>query len=445
MLGIKEWDESSKVRNQKISNRINTYLFFTMLLLVVINQFAHLDILVFRLYLLLLLCLINFFFAYKGLLKLMRISLIFMPVFIFLVLSTLLGNVQEKYFFYYHTVIIAFSALPHLIVDIRREKVLYFLSLGYFFTLLLIIDNLLTWFGPPNLKTPELVKEFYFFFKLVPVILFLFIALTYYYIRKLIYSYDEKLIATNGELEATIKRLSETQTSLVQNEKMASLGTLVAGIAHELNNPLNHISGGVQLLNEFNNDISCYLPKEKREEVNQTLSILESGVEATTRIIASLKTFSFSGSPSKTEADISELLDSTLQFLKSKIHADIEIQKHYNYQKTIKLYPGKMHQVLLNILDNALFAVAKNERKKIIKIKTFELNKELVVEIFNNGDPIPDKAMDKLFDPFFTTKKAGEGTGLGLAISFNIIKKHQGKIFAENIDDGVKFTIMIPT
>ncbi len=444
MLGTNKLDELYKVKYQILSNRINTYVLLCMIFILALDNIIHLGLFQFRLYLLVIVCVINIFLAYKGYYKLMRLNLIFLPGAIFILLSSVLGFVHDKYFFYYHTIIIAFSTLSHLLLEIEKEKFLYIISLAYFFVMLIIADNLLIWFGPPDLKVPGIIKEFYLYFKIIPILLFLFISFNFYYIRKLIYNFEQKYVENNNELRVAIKKLRQAQMQLVQKEKMASLGTLIAGIAHELNNPLNHISGGVQLINQFNANNDKYLPYEKRAEIKETLSILDAGVEATSQIIDSLKTFSYKGLAAKTEVNINTILDSTLQFLSSKIQDDVEIQKRYNFQNQIKIFAGKMHQVFLNILDNSLFAIKDNNGRKLIRISTYEFDLNLVVEIFNNGSSIPEEILNKLYDPFFTTKNPGEGTGLGLAISYSIIEKHKGRILAENTKGGVKFTISIP-
>lgn len=260
-----------------------------------------------------------------------------------------------------------------------------------------------------------------------------------------VYRSRKKVREKNHQLEDMVEELRTTQQSLVQSEKMASLGTLTAGVAHELNNPLNFISGGVFLLNEIKEDIERENSKEINEKLKMVLHVLSEGVNRSTSIVKSLKTFSFKGTPKLVESDIHEIIDSTLLFLKSKMDEKIEIKKNYKLTKQISLYPEKMHQILMNIIDNAVFSLNSYETKeKLINIITKEVGENAEIIISNNGLPIDENSISKLFDPFFTTKEPGMGTGLGLSICYSLIKEHNGDIYAKNTPNGVSFIVSIP-
>lgn len=255
----------------------------------------------------------------------------------------------------------------------------------------------------------------------------------------------ERLQERNIELEALLDKLKTTQQQLFQAEKMASLGTLTAGVAHELNNPLNFINGGIELIADKFAEISAIDVKEDTlEEFKSAIKIVKEGVERSTRIVSSLMNFSYLGEPKLSLHNITDIVDSTVRFLNSKITDDIEVIFEYGSSEESLVYGDKLHQVILNVLDNSIAAVSENRGDKRIKIETKKIGQDILISISNNGPKIPEDKLGQIFDPFFTTKNPGEGTGLGLSISYNLIQQHKGTIRATNEEDGVSFIISIP-
>ena len=247
------------------------------------------------------------------------------------------------------------------------------------------------------------------------------------------------------ELERLLEELKVTQQHLVQSEKMASIGTLTAGIAHEINNPLNFISGGLTILSDLQEHLHQPDQEDLKERCDKATKMAFDGLDRAAGIVKALITFSHKGSSKKIESDLHEIIDSTLMFLSSKISANIEIIKDFQLKQKVYLYPEKMHQVIMNILDNALYEVSLTHiLKKSITIFTTRENRQAVVEISNTGPAIPEDHLNQLYDPFFTTKDPGDGTGLGLSITYSLISDHKGSIRAENTEQGVKFVIVIP-
>lgn len=254
------------------------------------------------------------------------------------------------------------------------------------------------------------------------------------------------LLDKNAELESVIEELKATQQHLVQSEKMASLGTLTAGVAHEINNPLNFISGGLGIIEESDQKDSGLTEKEKEKRRKKATKLAFDGLERATEIVKALVTFSHRGSSQKNLSNLHDIIDNTLLFLHSKLNDQIEIRKEYKFTELIPVYQDKMHQVILNIIDNAIFATGKiKEGEKLISISTGRKGSNMVLDISNNGLAIKEEHIGQLFDPFFTTKAPGEGTGLGLSISYNLVREHDGSIRAENRDGFVHFIIEIPT
>jgi two-component system NtrC family sensor kinase len=248
------------------------------------------------------------------------------------------------------------------------------------------------------------------------------------------------------ELEGTLNELKNTQQQLIQSEKMASLGTLLSGIAHEINNPLNFISGGLHIVS----DTIAELKKVENQEdtigqLKESEKIIRSGVERSVAIVNSLMTFAYAGEPKLVSYKIVDIIENTLLFIRNKIPKDVDIVKDFKFNKNVDVYPDKLHQVFLNIIDNAAYALHQTKlNPKILKIETDLNDNHIQIKIDNTGEPIPVEIMNKIFDPFFTTKDPGKGTGLGLSICYNLIKEHKGTIQAKNEANGVSFLIRLP-
>jgi two-component system NtrC family sensor kinase len=257
---------------------------------------------------------------------------------------------------------------------------------------------------------------------------------------------QERIVERTMKLEETLGRLKSTQQQLVQSEKMASLGTLTSGIALEINNPLNAISGGMHILE---NNLTDPKPMESAR------SMIRDGFERTHKIVKALMTFSKSDVEKPVKSDLHEIIDNTLLLVRSRIGDQIRVEKEYRLESTVPVFQGKLHQILLSIIDNAIFAIQHNEEEKekkdeFIRICTWEVKGRIagegqaVIEICNSGPAIPDQHISNIFDPFFTTKDPGEGTGLGLSITYSLVKDHDGDIEVHNVPDGVCFVIKLP-
>jgi len=274
------------------------------------------------------------------------------------------------------------------------------------------------------------------------------------------------------ELQITLENLKLTQSKLSESEKMASLGLLTAGIAHEINNPVNYIYAGIDSLKEDLKDVLSVingyeqitaqnvneaLEKVKllKEdvvfdeliiEVDELTTSIKRGADRTAEIVKGLRIFSHLDEDVLETADIHENLETTLIMLRSQYKERIQIVKSYADLPEIECYPNKLSQVFMNILVNAIQAITD---KGVIYITTLLLSDKtpqmLSIEIRDTGHGIPDKIQTKIFDPFFTTKEVGQGTGLGLSISFSIIEKHYGNIAVETLEgEGTAFTIYLP-
>jgi PAS domain S-box-containing protein len=279
---------------------------------------------------------------------------------------------------------------------------------------------------------------------------------------------NEKLNAQKNKLEKTIQELNKTQAKLIQSEKMASLGVLVAGVAHEINNPVNFINSSLaglksnleyllgfsDLYSELKNNTQATLEKikekEKEASLNEVLGmfkrsveIIEVGIERTTKIVKGLKAFARSDEKRLEKYDIHKSIDNTLLILYNQFKDRVQITKEFGDLPEIECFPSQINQVVMNILTNAIHAI---DYKGEITIKTgMTDNSQLSIEIKDTGKGIPEEQLKHIFDPFFTTKEVGKGTGLGLSIAYGIINDHNGEINVESeLGKGTIFKITLP-
>lgn len=270
----------------------------------------------------------------------------------------------------------------------------------------------------------------------------------------------------NARLRKSIEERKTIEGQLVQSAKMASLGEMVAGIAHEINNPLSFIHANLGNLNKFITkvlglvdvydklDIAADIKgeiKKSKEDINyeylksRMIEMIERsliGSERMKKIITDLKTFSRLDAAEFAESDIHEALDVTLSILTHEYKDRIVVKKEYGKVPLVLCYIAKINQVFMNLLVNAGHAI---KGKGEVTIRTGIENSMVKIEIADTGGGIPDGVIDKIFDPFFTTKPVGSGTGLGLSISHAIIEKHKGTILVKSkLGEGTTFTVMIP-
>ncbi|MBL0743609.1 ATP-binding protein [Chryseolinea lacunae] len=281
----------------------------------------------------------------------------------------------------------------------------------------------------------------------------------------------EALSAQHTKLEQSLQDLKYTQAVLIHSEKMASLGQLTAGIAHEINNPVNFISNGVEGLSQeietliavvnHYEGVAQDLPADKLEAVNalkkklgfsstltdikELTKTIQTGVERTSHIVRSLRTFSHEGQQAFSRVNLNEQLDATLIMTQSEMKGRIELVKAYDPNlPLVECRIGEINQVFMNLVMNATQAIAENGKIEI-KTQSSTDGKSVSVTISDTGQGMSGDVLSRIFEPFFTTKEVGKGTGLGLAISNSIIEKHGGKITVQSVPGhGTTFTIMLP-
>ncbi|MCP4312982.1 MAG: GHKL domain-containing protein [Bacteroidetes bacterium] len=278
----------------------------------------------------------------------------------------------------------------------------------------------------------------------------------------------EEISQQKDELHSTLEFLKQTQSQLVQTEKMAGIGQLTAGIAHEINNPINYMTtSGNALKNDirdYQNILNLYAEisqenvEEKLFEIAQLkeevgfveiapeteilLNNIKIGGEKVAEIVKSLRAFTRLDESDLKKVNLHENIDATITILNNRFGKLIEIEKQYSNNLEVECFPGALNQVFLNILNNAIDAT-KNGGK--ITVQTQLVADTCQISISDTGKGIPEEIQNRIFEPFFTTKDVGKGTGLGLSTAHTIVKEHHGTIEVESrADKGTTFTIIIP-
>jgi two-component system, NtrC family, sensor kinase len=299
-------------------------------------------------------------------------------------------------------------------------------------------------------------------------------SLELYKINQKLQVRTEKIADQKEKLQNKIEELEQTRLQLVQSEKMAVVGQLAAGVAHEINNPVGYISSNINTLDEYFVDICAVLKKQKNciqqfvekgeisdktmsevlglqqdidldyilSDIDQLLSDSIEGAERVKNIVANLSEFSHVNSPGLVEEDINELLEKTINVSWNELKYKAEVIKELVPLPKVLCHGGKMAQVFLNLLVNAAQAI---HGRGEIRVRTGVDGAMVWVEVSDTGEGISKKNMEKIFDPFFTTKEVGKGTGLGLHMVRSVMDNHGGKILVSSeVEKGTTFKIIFP-
>jgi len=295
---------------------------------------------------------------------------------------------------------------------------------------------------------------------------------------------NQQLEQAHSHLSDTLENLKQTQSQLVQVEKMSSLGQLVAGVAHEINNPVNFIHGNLSYVQDYAENLLNFVQLYQQhypdpvpeiqaeadkidleflqEDLTKMLTSMKVGTDRICQIVLSLRTFSRMDEGERKTVDLHEGIDSTLMILQNRLkrkghYPPVTLIKEYGELPPIDCYAGQLNQVFMNVLANALDALEERDEQQSaaelkqhpsqIVIRTEKAGTDQVlIRFIDNGPGIPETVLKHLFDPFFTTKEVGKGTGLGLSISYQIVtEKHQGQISClSTLGQGTEFRIQIP-
>jgi len=485
-LGTQKYTNSIDIRKIVLCNRINMLIIISMTFTFIVlrihgyitNQppgIASLKIVLIAINSIFCIVLVRYYYS-----NLSKLATAILPSFLFLYFPLFFNYIEEDSFITYPNFAIAASLVPLLIFSYSSEKVVYYISLVYCTLSVLLADYILLLLSPDSIEIKSIINENYLFFKMSSFITYLFINLIIFYLINLNRKAESNLEQNNMELIAALDNLNIAQKQLIQSEKMASVGILSAGVAHEINNPINFIYSGIQSLEENYNDLihynkevtslvqselsektrmSIYQLNEKydiedcKTIIPQLIENIKTGSERTEAIVKSLRYFASFNDEALSYINLNDTIDITLEILKSRIAGSISIIKNYSTDiKLIKCFPVLFKQLIYNILTNA---VDELDKGGVIVISTavgfnerdIHSNDEYIkIGIKDSGKGIDNEDLDKIFLPFYTTKDVGKATGMGLAVCHNIIEKHNGRIFVNSKKgEGSEFFILIPT
>lgn len=283
--------------------------------------------------------------------------------------------------------------------------------------------------------------------------------------------YERELQQRHAELRQAYLRLNGAQDKLLQSEKMASIGQLAAGVAHEINNPIGYVHSNLGSLQEYLRSLFTLIeayeralcapnPKALIPEIDevrrradidfisrdlpQLIAESREGIERVTRIVRDLKDFSYSDrSESWKLVDLHAGLESTINIIWNELKYKVTLERHYGKLPLVECLPSELNQVYMNLLLNAGQAIA--ERGSIVISSGIEGSEQVWIQFEDTGTGIAPDLLQRIFDPFFTTKPVGSGTGLGLSISYGVINKHHGRIDVDSVlGEGSRFRIVLP-
>ncbi len=309
-------------------------------------------------------------------------------------------------------------------------------------------------FGGNQFETEVIIKAFWWqtiWARFLIIFSFVAMSLVVYWLRvrtltrrnkrleEMVDTRTRELEAQKNELTTTLENLKKAQEQVIQSEKMASVGTLAAGVAHEINNPLNFIRGGLFGLDRHLKDKDG----ELSDEASKFINVIDEGIARASRIVNSLNEFSHPGDDENESCNLHHIIENCLNMLQHNLKHGITVVKEFNQiDPVIHGNNGKLHQIILNILANAVHAM---ESTGTITIQSEIHKNQVILKFTDTGSGIAPQHMAKLTEPFFTTKEPGKGTGLGLSLTYSMIKEHHGELeFDSALGKGTTVIVRLP-
>jgi C4-dicarboxylate-specific signal transduction histidine kinase len=260
---------------------------------------------------------------------------------------------------------------------------------------------------------------------------------------------NEEITNQRDHLQHTLEELQATQKRLIQSEKMASLGQLTAGIAHEINNPLNFVTSGTSALSKYLKHLKEISKSDEAgeviDEMDDLLTDIRSGGTRVADVVKHLRTFNHMDKQEAQRDDLKGNMDAALTLINHRLEDRIALEKSYADIPAVKCIPAEINQVFISIINNAIDAIEESGLLRIVIDMDNEDKGKVQISISDTGSGIPESIRDKIFDPFFTTKDYGQGNGLSLSTAQAIIHDHSGTITVESQEGkGSTFTIILP-
>jgi signal transduction histidine kinase len=371
--------------------------------------------------------------------KLARFILLSYLPLVVLIIPPLGGILEDEFYFWFPFIPIALSLMPHFILHPRKHRAVLISTLVIYLLLVIFIGDYLISFSEGNEAIVPIIRANMFYYKLIPSMIFVFVNVVF------------GLIVSNNYRNAEIMQIQREE--LLQSEKMASLGTLTAGIAHEINNPMNFISGSLQALDKLKEQY----PGHSEEDCERILKLMDSvmgkafeGLDRTEDIISKLGAFSNPDKPEKKSIALKMLLQKSLSAVEARLPYYIKLQLRVNDSQHILCHEQQMRLVFSHILRNAIDALESKENRdrEFIEITASEekINRHPYSRITfrNSGPAIPEQDLHHIFDPFFSSRETGEGVGMGMSLSYMMVREHKGKLEVTNENGAVRFDVLLP-
>lgn len=484
-LGLNEETPTVFKRDIILANRLNFVIFVLMLLLTLIttiireiNQ-SEFTIHTGKLLILMIFCVFNFYFSFKGLFYFTKINLVFSPLLIIILLPVFIGAVQQMDFIYGPIIITTISLISQLIIDPKTEKRLYGTSLLLFLIVVVLYDNLLVYFSPEELPITTITHSFHEYYKIVFISSFVFIHASLFYLRELASGFEAELKSANMILERqrdeiaekndeleqqheeilnqsheletinkhleerVINELSENRKKdllLVQQSRQAAMGEMIGNIAHQWRQPLSAVAVIIQNIDEaYKYD---ELSKDYMDsKVKQSMEL----IEYMSQTIDDFRNF-FKPEKSTSLFNVREVVNKCISFVKETLKSNnIEYEFHASEDIFVNGFPNEYSQVVLNMISNAKdILVERKVKKPKIEITLFRKDEKSYLYVADNGGGIAPEIKEKIFTPYFTTKEQTMGTGIGLYMSKTIIEKNMGgSLTFVDIEGGTEFCIIL--
>lgn len=460
-LGIKEKPGDPGQKSIVLTNQLNFMIFIIMSLLFLTTfitlQFMHEDMSygTLRIPVLLIVSFLNLVAARFGLTKLSRLSLIFLPVIVFLLGPTFIGYVEEESYTYYPYFVIAASIIPQVLLNPRNETFLYWCSVAYYFILTIFIDKIMVWFGETYFPIIDRINTFYTFYKIAQIALFLFINATIYYLRILNIRFEEELNRKNNELDHQNKELKEQKEKIEQQEdelvskEISTWQKLVNIISHEIVNsaiPITNLAGMTgQMLEDESGTLlkPDKIGEETTADIHHSLKVIESRTQALINFVTATKSLTHIPKPNIRRISVTELINRVsvlyqAKFKEAGVHFEKEITPaDLSVDADLEL----IEQVLINLIQNALEAIQDIPGPKLSLCAGKSDSGQVQIHVTDNGAGISDEIVEKIFLPYYSTKT--NKSGIGLSLSQQIMMLHHGRLeVITGKKDGATFVLI---
>jgi signal transduction histidine kinase len=459
-LGITGEDNQWKRRNIVISNQLNFVMFFSMILLLlttVVTLLVTNDTIYYgtlRVVILLALTSLNLVLSRYGYTNLSRLSLIYLPPIVFLLGPTLIGYVEEESYTYYPYALICVSIIPQLLIYPKKEKLLWWISMTYYFVLVLLIDKIMVQFGTTSFPIVDRINTFYPFYKIAQIALFLFINASIFYLRMLNFHFEEELNTKNNELDlqnielkAQKDEIARQKDELVSKE-ISTWQKLVNIISHEIVNsaiPITNLAGmTAQMLEDDSGEVQKpeKIGEEVTEDIHHSLRIIESRTQGLINFVKATKSLTNIPKPNLRKIFLHDLFERVFILYKAKFkETGVKFEKEVTPPDlAIEADLELIEQVIINLFQNALEAMEETTDRRLSIIGKNEMG-HVHIAISDNGKGINADVLERIFLPFYSTK--ANNSGIGLSLSQQIMMLHHARLeVSSTINNGATFTMI---